>query len=148
MHNVCLHIIHTHSLCHILVMMGICESNVLRKVQSCEPQVLLSCEKQFNISFSDRQLGSIRTPQDVLHLIGQPRESAPQTVFPKVERMESLPPNLSVHAASVQSSAKKRTRQPFQNYDSPEHATFLNKQEKEARKKKRRHLTVIEKRYA
>ena len=129
-------------------MMGICESNVLSKVQSCEPQVLLSCEKQFNVSFSDRQLGSIRTPQDVLRLISQPREPAPQTVFPKIERMESFPPNLSVYAASAQSSTKKRVRQPFQNYDSPEHAMFLNKQEKEARKKKRRHLTIVEKRYA
>ena len=127
------------------IMMGICENNVLRKV--CEPQVLLSCEKQFNISFSDRQLGSIRTPQDVLRLISQPREPAPQTVFPKIEQMESLPPNLSVYAASTQSSTKKRVRQPFQNYDCPEHAMFLNKQKKEA-KKKRRHLTVIEKRYA
>ena len=137
---------HTHT--STMFMMGICESNVLRKVQSCEPQVLLSCEKQFNISFSDRQLGSIRTPQDVLRLIGQPREPAPQTVFPKIEQMESLPPNLSIYAASTQSSTKKRVRQPFQNYDAPEHATFLNKQEKEARKKKRRHLTVVEKRYA
>jgi hypothetical protein len=114
----------------------------------CYRQVLLSCERQFNVSFNDRQLGSIRTPQDVLRLMSQSREPAPQTVFPKIERMESLPPNLSVYAASTQSSAKKQVRQPFQNYDSPEHATFLNKQKKEARKKKRRHLTVIEKRYA
>ena len=108
----------------------------------------MSCEKQFNVSFSDKQLGSIRTPQDVLHLVNQPIKPAPRTVFPKIERMESLPANLSVYSASTQSSAKKLVRQPFQNYDSPEHATFLNKQKKEAKKKKRRHLTAIEKYYA
>ena len=108
-------------------------------------QVLLSCEREFNCRFGDRQLGSIRTFQDVLHLINHPQKPAPRTVFPKIEQTESLPANLSVQAVSVQPSSKKRVRLPFQNYDSSEHATFLNKQRKEARKRKRRHLTAITK---
>ena len=110
--------------------------------------MLLSCERRFNISFSDRQLGSIRTFQDVVRLINRPRKPAPQTVFPKIEQMQSLPANLSVHAASTLPSAKKQVRQPFQNYDSPEHSKFLNKQQKETKKRKRRHLTAIVKYYA
>ena len=110
-------------------------------------QVLLSCENKFDCNFSDRRLGSIRTFQDVLRTLNRPKRYIPQTVFPKIERIESLPPNLSVQSASVVPSSRKRARQPFQNYDSPEHANFLNKQQKEARKRKRRHLTAITKRY-
>lgn len=108
-------------------------------------QVLLSCERQFDCSFGDRQLGYINTFQDVLNFINSPRKPAPRTVFPNIERIQSLPVNLSVQAVSVQPSTKKRVRLPFQNYDSPEHSTFLNKQQKEARKRKRRHLTAITK---
>ena len=107
----------------------------------------MSCEEQFGYNFNDRQLGSIKTFQDVLRLMDRPRKPVSRTVFPKIEHTESLPDNLSVQSASVQSVARKKVRLPFQNYDSPQHSMFLNKQQKEARKRKRRHLTAITKRY-
>lgn len=108
--------------------------------------MLLSCEKAFNRSISDGQLGSIVTVNDVIKIFESPQQlpSNPRTPFPTVDTIraqDELPHNLSFPEVTEQSSVPKRTRIPFQNFDSPEHANFLSKQQKEARKKKRRHLT-------
>ena len=108
-------------------------------------QVLLSCEKAFSRTIPDNQLGLMITVNDVIQFFESPQQSSgnPRSLFPSLDVIRSqgeLPQNLSF--PEVAASVQKRTRKPFQNFDSPEHAKFLTKQQREARKKKRRHLTA------
>ncbi len=110
--------------------------------------MLLSCEKAFNRSVPDDQLGSIITVNDVIKFFESPQQppSNPNAPFPNVDAIraqDELPQNLSFPEMAEHSPVPKRTRIPFQNFDSPKHANFLNKQEREAIKKKRRHLTAL-----
>ena len=111
--------------------------------------MLLSCEKIFNRSVPDSKLGSIITVNDVIKFFDSPQQppSNPNTSFPTVDAIRAqyeLPHNLSFpETMTGQSSLPKQARIPFQNFDSPKHANFLTKKEKEARKiKKHRHLKV------
>ena len=111
-------------------------------------QILLDCEKAFKRAIPDNKLGSILTVSDIVKFYKKPPPNTdPYAVFPQVDKTRSagqIPPNLSFpKVTSEPSPTPKRTRVPFQNYNSLEHSRFLNKQQKETRKKKRRHLTAL-----